>query len=292
VAVTPEEYQRVIERVDALIDAAREVQNVPDEGEAKVLLGRLHAKYVAWREEARDLISEDLLPEFDDQYQSSTTGWQRPWRIVEFLQRALQKPDAQSFPGPPASMPTWLADAETCFCEPITAQKMLLIRARVRYGRDSAGTAVLDSYQAIFRRLHRVVSVLTGPGHAGRMGMAAPADEYDIQRIIHALLVALSDDVDPEAWSDRSLGTTPRMDFFLREERVSVEAKFVHHRMTPRRLGDEINQDIRRYGSDDRVRAMFFVIFDPARRLVNPAGLENDANRANSLKPVRIVVAQ
>ena len=50
-------------------------------------------------------------------------------------------------------------------------------------------------------------------------------DEYDVQDLLHALLLLYFDDVRAEEWTPSYAGKSARMDFLLKNERVVIEVK-------------------------------------------------------------------
>lgn len=50
-------------------------------------------------------------------------------------------------------------------------------------------------------------------------------DEYDVQDLLHALLLLYFDDVRAEEWTPSYAGKSSRMDFLLKNERVVIEVK-------------------------------------------------------------------
>jgi hypothetical protein len=99
-------------------------------------------------------------------------------------------------------------------------------------------------------------------------------DEYDLQRIVHAVLCLHYLDVRPEKYGPSRAGVHPRLDFLLKEERIAIETKMTRNNLGPRRLGDELAQDILRYRGHDHADAYFALVYDPEKHILNASGFE------------------
>ncbi|MEV0830758.1 hypothetical protein [Nonomuraea rubra] len=155
---------------------------------------------------------------------------------------------------------------------------------------EGAGILVaLDGLEDVFRRLPIAVAVLRQEVR-GRPGLTVK-DEYDLQRIVHAVLCLHHLDVRPEEYGPSMAGGHPRLDFLLKNERVAVETKMTRTSLGPRKLGDELAQDILRYRAHDHADAYFALVYDPAKYVLNASGFEQDF-RADTSFPVRVVIVQ
>lgn len=90
-----------------------------------------------------------------------------------------------------------------------------------------------------------------------------------------------------EAWA----GAHPRLDFLLKDERIAIETKMTRSNLGPRRLGDELAQDILRYRKHDHADAYFALVYDPEKHIINASGFERDFP-AEAAFPVRVVIIQ
>ena len=116
-------------------------------------------------------------------------------------------------------------------------------------------------------------------------------DEYDVQDLIHALLRVEFDDVRPEAWTPSYAGKSSRMDFLLKRERVVLEAKKTRDTLAAKELGDQLIVDIDRYKEHADCKTLICFVYDPERRIGNPAELEDDLSGLRGALQVHVVVA-
>ncbi|MEQ1734983.1 MAG: hypothetical protein ABL886_00970 [Rhodoglobus sp.] len=147
--------------------------------------------------------------------------------------------------------------------------------------------------------LGTVVHLLNRFPHAARSlrsrwGQRAPLimkDEYDVQYLLHALLLTQFEDVRPEEWTPSYAGASARMDFLLKREGVMVEVKMTRDGLDDRKLGEELVVDVHRYEARPDCAALVCLVYDPEKRLKNPAGLIADVERAHSRLAIRVVIA-
>jgi REase_DpnII-MboI len=102
------------------------------------------------------------------------------------------------------------------------------------------------------------------------------ADEYDVQYLLHALLVLEFEDVRAEECAPSYAGGTSRMDFLLRRERVVIEVKHTRDGLGSKEVGDQLAIDIVRYRSHPDCGTLFCFVYDPEGRVRNPRGIEDD----------------
>lgn len=115
-------------------------------------------------------------------------------------------------------------------------------------------------------------------------------DEYDLQRILHALLVIHFDDVRAEETTPSWAGNSYRIDFLLRKEGIAVEAKMMNRSLTRAKVKTQLVDDIFGYGRHSEVRGLFALVYDPERQIDNSDGFSDDLSDSGSLLPVRVVV--
>lgn len=80
------------------------------------------------------------------------------------------------------------------------------------------------------------------------------------------------------------------MDFLLWEERIVLEVKKPRQNLRDREVGSQLIEDIARYGSHPRCKALVCFVYDPEERLQNPRGLENDLSGIGEDLDVRVVI--
>lgn len=104
-------------------------------------------------------------------------------------------------------------------------------------------------------------------------------DEYDVQDLLHALLLLYFDDVRAEEWTPSYAGKSARMDFLLKNERVVIEVKKTRLGLADKELGDQLIIDVDRYKAHPDCERLICFVYDPEGRVGNPNGLITDLNK-------------
>ena len=120
--------------------------------------------------------------------------------------------------------------------------------------------------------------------HGSRSTLAIE-DEYDVQDLMHALLLVEFEDVRAESWNPSYLGGASRVDFLIRDAGIMIEVKMTRDRLTDREIGAQLAEDVTRYSDPAANRGatcLVCFIYDPDRRLSNPRGLERDLTDASN----------
>jgi hypothetical protein len=146
----------------------------------------------------------------------------------------------------------------------------------------------LATLENILHRFHKVATQLR-TRHKGRNTLEIN-DEYDVQDLLHALLLVSFTDVRLEEYGPSVAGARPRMDFLLKEEQIVIEVKKTREKLTTRALGDELIADIARYQAHPDCKTLVCFIYDPGGQVSNVAGFTNDIERTPSKMPVRVLV--
>jgi hypothetical protein len=113
-------------------------------------------------------------------------------------------------------------------------------------------------------------------------------NEYDVQKLLWALLETRFSDVRDEESTPSHAGKSARADFLLRDEEIFVETKMTRCGLSDGKLGDELILDIERYRKHPHCKALFCFVYDPDHRLENPTGLEKDLSKSHDGLPVRV----
>lgn len=103
-------------------------------------------------------------------------------------------------------------------------------------------------------------------------------DEYDVQDLLHALLLLYFDDVRAEEWTPSYAGKSARMDFLLKNERVVIEVKKTRQGLGDKELGDQLIIDVDRYKVHPDCKRLICFVYDVEGRIGNPNGLMADLN--------------
>lgn len=107
-------------------------------------------------------------------------------------------------------------------------------------------------------------------------------DEYDVQDLLHALLLLHFKDVRAEEWTPSYAGGCVRMDFLLKDIQTVIEVKKTRDSMNSKTLGEELIVDIEKYQSHPDCKTLYCFVYDPAGILGNPAGIKSDLEAAHS----------
>jgi len=145
----------------------------------------------------------------------------------------------------------------------------------------------IEKVRLLCKRFHMVVRTFKNRDR-GREPLKIN-DEYDVQYILHTLLIVFFDDVRPEEWTPSYAGSSSKMDFLLKDEKVAVETKNVGNNLNDRKIGEELSVDIAKYRSHPDCETLICFVYDPEERLENPKGLEKDLNDLSS-EELRVLV--
>ena len=149
-------------------------------------------------------------------------------------------------------------------------------------------TDALQKLENLLRRFHLVAHQLT-QRHDGRRTLLIN-DEYDVQDLLHALLLTLFDDVRPEDPVPNHAGKSSRMDFLLKKEKIMVEAKMTREDLRDTKIGEQLIIDIERYRSRVDCQTLVCFVYDPGHYLKNPKGLEGDLSRKHDNLSVHVII--
>jgi hypothetical protein len=132
----------------------------------------------------------------------------------------------------------------------------------------------IDKLEQMANRFHVVAQQLL-LRHGGRETLKIN-DEYDVQDLLHALLLLEFDDVRPEEHTPTYAGGAARMDFLLKNEWVVVEVKCTRAGLGSKEVGEQLLVDIAKYQGHQDCKSLFCFVYDPTGRLQNPRGIERD----------------
>ena len=144
----------------------------------------------------------------------------------------------------------------------------------------------LDALLRILSRFHRVVRQLRDR-HDSRPTLEIE-DEYDIQDLLHALLVLEFDDIRREEWTPSYAGGSARMDFLLKDPEIVVEAKKTRSGLGAKEVGEQLLVDIAKYKKHPNCKTLVCFVYDPEGRVGNASGLCKDLEKCSS-EELRVV---
>jgi len=106
-------------------------------------------------------------------------------------------------------------------------------------------------------------------------------DEFDVQYFFPALLKLFFDDIRPEEYTLSYAGSSTRMDFLLKTERIIIETKMASESHKDKKIGEELILDIAHYKEHPDCGALICLVYDPDYCIRNPSTLENDLLESN-----------
>ena len=115
-------------------------------------------------------------------------------------------------------------------------------------------------------------------------------DEYDVQDLLHALLMVFFNNIRKEEWTPSYAGAASKMDYLLPELEMAVEVKKARQTLTTRELGQELIVDIAMYQNHPQCRKLLCFVYDLDGLILNPRGVESDLSRQHDKLAVRVMI--
>ena len=135
----------------------------------------------------------------------------------------------------------------------------------------------LDKINLILDKFHVVATQLIK--RYSNRGTLIINDEYDIQDLLHALLRIYFNDIRPEEWTPSYAGSSNRMDFLLKQEKIVIETKYASANHNDKEIGKELIEDRANYKKHQDCNMLVCFIYDKEYRITNRDGLINDIER-------------
>ncbi len=279
-----------MDQIDVLAELGRTAQG-DDEPAAESAGRQLQDDYLLWYAAALAVLPDDLKVRFTVQFEAKhpTTfpkikqfiaNPRQLWAVYDHIPRFASYFKRHG---------RWQYSLSDSYEQPLAEQRRILLQAKGRFGIDAEVYDTMNQLVGLFRRLSPTLKILQSSGRNGP-GISL-SDEYDLQRILHALLRLHFDDVEPEETTSRRAGGSYRIDFVLRQEQVAIEAKMTRESLEARDVRDQLIKDMFGYRRRENVSALVAVVYDPDRRIENPTGFESDMNTDDPELPVRVVIA-
>ncbi|WP_280355530.1 hypothetical protein [Nocardia otitidiscaviarum] len=280
----------LMDQIDVLAELGRTAQG-DDEPAAESAGRQLQDDYLLWYAAALAVLPDDLKVRFTVQFEAKhpTTfpkikqfiaNPRQLWAVYDHIPRFASYFKRHG---------RWQYSLSDSYEQPLAEQRRILLQAKGRFGIDAEVYDTMNQLVGLFRRLSPTLKILQSSGRNGP-GISL-SDEYDLQRILHALLRLHFDDVEPEETTSRRAGGSYRIDFVLRQEQVAIEAKMTRESLEARDVRDQLIKDMFGYRRRENVSALVAVVYDPDRRIENPTGFESDMNTDDPELPVRVVIA-
>jgi hypothetical protein len=157
----------------------------------------------------------------------------------------------------------------------------------------AAGPAVPAAEERLallLRRFHGIASQLKE--RPQKRPPLVMGDEYDVQYLLRALLLAEFGDVRDEEYTPSYAGANARVDFLLATHAIAVEVKRTRDGLRDREIGQELLVDIKRYAAHPNVRSLVCFIYDPDALLKNVHGLAGDLEMSSTPElRIRVIIA-
>ncbi|KDN55525.1 PD-(D/E)XK nuclease domain-containing protein [Flavobacterium seoulense] len=115
-------------------------------------------------------------------------------------------------------------------------------------------------------------------------------DEYDVQNLLHSLLILHFDDIRAEEWTPSYAGKSSRMDFLLKDYKIIIEVKKTRSNLRAKEVGSQLIEDIARYKTHPDCETLICFVYDPEGLVGNPRGLENDLSSDDNNLRVRVYI--
>lgn len=163
--------------------------------------------------------------------------------------------------------------------------------AKLKFATQSSNTKQVDHFylvEQICMRFHLVAKQLKSR-YSDRESLCIN-DEYDTQDLLHALLHIYFDDIRPEEWTPSYAGSSSRVDFLLKDEKIIIEVKKTRKSLKAKEIGEQLIIDSQRYRAHPDCKKLFCFVYDPEGWVSNPRGLENDLNRKDDDFEVKVLI--
>lgn len=145
-----------------------------------------------------------------------------------------------------------------------------------------------NSLERIFNSFYRAAKQLQRR-HDGRPTIEIN-DEYDVQDLLHSLLLLYFEDVRAEEWTPSYAGGSKRMDFLLKESEIAIEVKMTRKGLKDKEIGEQLIVDIANYKQHKSCKSLYCFVYDPDANIRNPRGLEKDLQDLARDYSVRVFV--
>lgn len=115
------------------------------------------------------------------------------------------------------------------------------------------------------------------------------SDEYDVQDVLKVLLYLYFEDIRPEEYTPSYAGSSARVDFLLKNEKIVIEVKKTRQSLKAKELGNQLIEDIARYKVHPDCEKLICFVYDPEGYILNPRGIENDLSEEGDFN-VKVII--
>jgi hypothetical protein len=149
--------------------------------------------------------------------------------------------------------------------------------------KNDATMGVLERIQCTCKNFHKIAISLQLQRH-GKKPIIEIKDEYDVQYLLLPQLKLITDDIRTEEWTPSYAGSSSKMDFLLKKEKVIVETKKTRTDLRDKEIGKQLIEDIAQYRSHPDCKTLICFVYDSERLLKNPSGLIKDLDDLSTEK--------
>lgn len=161
----------------------------------------------------------------------------------------------------------------------------------LEFGLGTSGESTMNPMAVIEKicsRFHSVARQLR-VRHSNRTTLDIE-DEYDVQDLLHSLLRIDFRDIRPEEWTPSYCGSSSRMDFLLKPEKIVIEVKMTRRSLSEKDLVDQLIVDRGRYENHPDCKQLVCFVYDPDGRIGNPVAIVSDLESQSSDLPTRVMI--
>jgi len=146
----------------------------------------------------------------------------------------------------------------------------------------------LDTLLLIFKKFH--VSALQLTKRYDNRNTLIINDEFDVQDFIHSLLKIHFNDIRPEEYTPSYAGSSSRIDFLLKDEKILLEVKYATSKLKDNKIGEQLIVDIERYKKHPDCETLICFVYDPNFNIKNAYGLEKDLSGKKDKLDVKVYI--
>jgi len=140
----------------------------------------------------------------------------------------------------------------------------------------------------IFKKFH--VSALQLTKRHNNRDTLIIVDEYDVQDFLHSLLKIHFNDIRPEEYTPSYAGSSSRIDFLLKDEKILVEVKYATSKLKDNKIGEQLIVDIERYKNHPDCENLICFVYNPNFNIKNPYGLEKDLSSKKDKLNIKVYI--
>lgn len=134
--------------------------------------------------------------------------------------------------------------------------------------------ATVQKIETIFNKFHDIATQLL-KRYEGRETLKLK-DEYDVQDLLHSLLLLYFNDIRKEESVPSHAGSNSRLDFLIPDYQIGIEVKMTRKGLSDNKIGQQLLVDIGRYQSHQNCKTLLCFIYDPDYNIDNFKGLKDD----------------